>query len=712
MPTPALVLNNRRLQFSQLDRPDQAVGKQIETNASLATRVENLLFGLNTWVEQATGAERAGRLEASRRINHFVQQDTQTIRLNLSNLGLSCLPPNFKMLAQLSRMRGAKPDEQCIQLKGNTFDSETQALLPTLQAECLGRLGIGAPPAHSGVGRIVRAQSLAEQHCRAILDVLGAVQAVTLPRLGAVCQDSMKLVSQITSSDYFLHTHNRYNAAVSRLNSKLRDTGIKLKASRLSALSESSLDMSMEQLAYRVRELQQIQRSIDVAKSGLFSDCSNVANSRKMSLNAALEYHRQASDSCEILDLINRGLQNLALAPGDHELDLFESEINANRNCLQDKPIKGVLQNALFHLLYAEALVSARYKAALTMTQQAEPYFKRLGMVDNRREYCSWLNHTKDNLAALQVEKNLLMAFSKLAHTTKKSLRVEQVSDRMAKAVEELPGDSPYLAALLEHPKKQIRRMVKNRIDYMEPPRSPAFWCTLSKVEVKGILEASTKLQTQAFDAARKGNLSLLHELLEEGVDPQVRDGDGNTLLHAAISAQQPDLVKFLVNTQGLNLNATNKQGKTPFLVAFEAQRLDNATCLIQLGADPDTPAYQDGRTAFLQAVFIADLEKMQFLLKSNADPDARDLQGRKAIHLANMVPMFRFIAQPSAIAGVQRYCREVLKQSDLTEGEKLRQVLQSDARCKFQKIVRNREAHLAYWFDQLEFDQMEPKPD
>lgn len=722
MPTPALVANNRPLQFSQLDRLDQGLGKQIETNAYLANRVDEFLSDVTTWVEQPTGPERAGRLEASRRINRFVQQDTQTIRLNLSNLGLSCLPSNFKLLAQLCRMRGAEPYEQCIQLKGNIFDSETQALLPALQAECQGRLGIGAPPAHPGVVEAVRDDLQNEQYCRSILDVLGAVQTETLPRFAAIYQDTLKFVEFITSHASFSQSHIRYNTRANVMNSGLRQTNMKLRATHMRALKEHTLGSNMEQLAHLDSELKQIQDGLRVAKTSIFKNYKFMCYLRHEKMWNLLKEHNIAKQFCSLLGALSTGLQNLALASSDVEVTLFESEINANRSQLQDKPIHEVLQIALEHLAYADFLVRKFCNAVRPMLQQAAPFLgisvrssydhSSPWMPVYNWGYPNWMKGTEENMAALQIQSTLLMSFRKLAYNHTSLPGHELLTTAMTRAVEKLPNDSPYLAALLKHPKIQIRNMVTNREDYKEKPRPYSFWTTLPKVQLKEGFIATSGLQTTAFNAARKGNLKLLLELFEEGVDPQVRDCDGNTLLHAATSVKQNDIIKFLVETQGLDVNATNHHGKTPFLIALEADQLENATCLITLGADPDTPAYPDGRTALLQAVELVDLKKMKFLVKSNANPDAKDLYGRKAIHLTDWTHAAICAGMSEQFAAVRAYCEVVLKQSDLTEGEKLRRVLQSDARCKFQNIVRNREAHMAYWFDQLEFDQMEPKPD
>jgi len=650
VPTPELGLTNRPWQLSELNQQHHAAGSQIEEHAPArgagggggdGTRIGNFLAGVKTWLQQATGTQRDSRLEAARRIENFVQRDTHTNRLDLSNLGLSDLPPNFKLLAQVSQLRHALPDVPYIQLEGNAFDAQTQALLPNLQAECHGRLGFGGgrTPARAGGVQPVRSHQDNAKHCRALLEVMDAVQAVTLPRFASLCQPGVDVAGTMALNETILRTTAQYNTLVNKLNSKIsRHANLKINATCLKAQPGRTVLFNLEQLAHHGSELRKLSDSLATAKPGFFGSKTGVKAAQELLIQLQkIQY--EAEKTCEVVELVSSGLRNIASAQSDLEDKLFESEIDAIRNQLQSTPINEVLENALEHVVHADALVSTRHQALLALRQQVAAALAELSRCDSSqptvRAAQQWLDQTEGNVAALQTEKNLLMAVSKLANPNTARLMLNYSTTTLTKAVKELPGNSPYLAALLQHHQKQIRSLVTSRPDYVEPPPPPALWTTLPKVNVKHTLMAQYSLQTQAFDAVRTGDLQKLHGLLQQGVNPQAQDNDGNTLLHAAAMRGQRDTIRFLVSTQGVDLHASNKQGKTPFLAAFEVGQDETAAMLEDLGASPDTPVYGNGQSALLRAAETGNLANMGRLLKLKANADATDRQGNKAIDLA-----------------------------------------------------------------------------
>lgn len=87
------------------------------------------------------------------------------------------------------------------------------------------------------------------------------------------------------------------------------------------------------------------------------------------------------------------------------------------------------------------------------------------------------------------------------------------------------------------------------------------------------------------FDAARRGDLSKLEELLQAGVDPNVSDEEGNAL-HGTGS---PAAIALLVH-RGVDLERRDSVGMTPLLVAVANLNGDSEACLAALldaGANP-----------------------------------------------------------------------------------------------------------------------------
>ena len=85
--------------------------------------------------------------------------------------------------------------------------------------------------------------------------------------------------------------------------------------------------------------------------------------------------------------------------------------------------------------------------------------------------------------------------------------------------------------------------------------------------------------------AAREGDLARLRSLLADGVDPNRRDGAGNSPLVAAVAGGQAGAVRVLLKA-GANPNLTSSGGRTPLIEAAIGSRVEIARMLIAAGAD------------------------------------------------------------------------------------------------------------------------------
>lgn len=75
-------------------------------------------------------------------------------------------------------------------------------------------------------------------------------------------------------------------------------------------------------------------------------------------------------------------------------------------------------------------------------------------------------------------------------------------------------------------------------------------------------------------------------QIQDQGVDPNLRDGDGATPLHFAASRGHLETVRWLLK-HGARLSL-DKYGKSPINDAAENQQVECLNVLVQHGATPD----------------------------------------------------------------------------------------------------------------------------
>lgn len=170
--------------------------------------------------------------------------------------------------------------------------------------------------------------------------------------------------------------------------------------------------------------------------------------------------------------------------------------------------------------------------------------------------------------------------------------------------------------------------------------------------------------------ATRKGNLKLLAQLIEMGVDykslnqkggnamlfaargsrgysnpvevyeylynlgleADIVNAEGKTPLHqAAGSTKDPAVIDFFVD-KGVNVNQVDKDGNTAFLNALRSNNLAIAKKLA-LGIRNINHANKDGYTAMTYAIMRNSVEAFNFLLKQGAKTDVVDQKGRDLLY-------------------------------------------------------------------------------
>lgn len=131
--------------------------------------------------------------------------------------------------------------------------------------------------------------------------------------------------------------------------------------------------------------------------------------------------------------------------------------------------------------------------------------------------------------------------------------------------------------------------------------------------------------------AARTGALLTEESLLQNGLDPNLRDGYGVTPLYYAVSFNQTKAVQVLLSHRAdpniQVLNRSNRFPATPLESAAYMGNLHIASLLIEAGARINA-AGSTGRTALHFAVLAMHLDVVRYLLQQGADINARDAEG------------------------------------------------------------------------------------
>jgi len=129
------------------------------------------------------------------------------------------------------------------------------------------------------------------------------------------------------------------------------------------------------------------------------------------------------------------------------------------------------------------------------------------------------------------------------------------------------------------------------------------------------------------MDAAVKGDLAGVRDLLAKGADVNAMGGSGLTALMAAANAA----VAQALIAKGADVNAKGPNGLTALTHAVTWNRIDVAQVLLAKGADPNAKGITGSRV-LQDAALRGQATIVRALLEKGADPNAKDDSGMTAL--------------------------------------------------------------------------------
>ena len=134
---------------------------------------------------------------------------------------------------------------------------------------------------------------------------------------------------------------------------------------------------------------------------------------------------------------------------------------------------------------------------------------------------------------------------------------------------------------------------------------------------------------TALHQAARQNHADIVSTLLSHGADANsVQRRFAQTHMHSTIYCKQPEVLKLLVNRDGVDPNELFLD-ETPLQFAVHQNREDLVRLLLSdRRIKPDLTVLEDGRTPLLKALVSRQEVIARLLLDAGADPDIVDKGG------------------------------------------------------------------------------------
>ena len=131
--------------------------------------------------------------------------------------------------------------------------------------------------------------------------------------------------------------------------------------------------------------------------------------------------------------------------------------------------------------------------------------------------------------------------------------------------------------------------------------------------------------------AVHTGSLDTVQLLVEAGADVHSRDRRERSVLHYAAIRQEANMVRYLIDEHGIDVNASDWEKRTPLFYVRDRQV---AELFIDNGADVDHPD-EYRQTPLMFAAWTGNKPLEQYLREVGANPTRTNARGRSADDMA-----------------------------------------------------------------------------
>ncbi|MDR1382777.1 MAG: ankyrin repeat domain-containing protein [Planctomycetaceae bacterium] len=177
---------------------------------------------------------------------------------------------------------------------------------------------------------------------------------------------------------------------------------------------------------------------------------------------------------------------------------------------------------------------------------------------------------------------------------------------------------------------------------------------------VKNLVEKGVDVNTKGKNgeqplvaAARSGNLEIVKYLVEKGADINVKNNDGFFPLLLAVIKGDLDIVKYLVEKgAGINVKDDN-DGFSPLLLAVSKGDLDIVKYLVEKGADVNIDVEKgSGFTPLFKAATSGKLDIVKYLVEKGADVNVKNDRGQTLLDYALPEEVKKFLRDAGGKSG------------------------------------------------------------